>query len=272
MMFWKQCLRILDWGMEEPEPYGAFHLLFFALSIVAAIWLCLTHKPGDERRVRRVVLVTAIVVTVLEIYKQINYGFSYSGETVSFAMEWYAFPFQFCSMPMYVGLLTAAFRRGRIHRALMAFLATYAIFAGLCVMLYPVQVFISTIGINVQTMICHGSMLTVGIYLWYTGYVKAEHRTILWAIPVFAVAILCAITLNEVAYVTGLLEEHTFNMFFISPHCEPSLPVYSLVQAVVPYPFCLFIYLLGFSTAAYLVLLAVMGIQKLGKKIGGSRV
>jgi hypothetical protein len=52
-------------------------------------------------------------------------------------------------------------------------------------------------------------------------------------------------------------------MFFVSPYCEPSLPVYSLVQAAVSYPFCLLIYFLGFSAAAYLILLAVMGISRL---------
>lgn len=38
--------------------------------------------------------------------------------------------------------------------------------------------------------------------------------------------------------------------------------MYSLVRAVVPYPFCLLIYFLGFSAAAYLILLAVMGISR----------
>ena len=40
MKFWQDFLRILDFKMEKPEPYGWFHLLFFALSIIAAIILC----------------------------------------------------------------------------------------------------------------------------------------------------------------------------------------------------------------------------------------
>jgi hypothetical protein len=51
-------------------------------------------------------------------------------------------------------------------------------------------------------------------------------------------------------------------LFFISPHCEPSLPVYSLVQEVVPYPWCAFLYIGGFSLAAYLVLLMAMLISR----------
>ena len=130
-------------------------------------------------------------------------------------------------------------------------------------MLYPVDVFIGTIGINIQTMVCHGSMITVGVFLLCGGYVKSEHKTILKAVPVFAAAVLVASVLNEVARLTGLLERETFNMFFISPHCEPSLPVYSSVQAIVPFPWCLVIYILAFSIASYVILLLEMGIVKL---------
>ena len=186
MEFWKEFLRVLDLGMETPQPYGWFHLLWFVLAIEVGILLCVTHRHGDDRRVRRVVLWVAISVILLEIYKQVNYSFSYEGDVVTFDYQWYAFPFQFCSMPMYVGLLAGLTKKGRLHRAMCAFLATYAIFAGVCVMFYPVQVFIGTVGINIQTMICHGSMITVGIYLLYTGYVKTNLRTLFRAMAVFA--------------------------------------------------------------------------------------
>lgn len=262
MRYIESILRILDAQMETPAPYGWFHLMVFFLAIASAVVLCATHRKANPDRVRSVVLWTAIIVAILEIYKQINYSFSYEGG-ISFDYQWYAFPWQFCSMPMYVGLLTGIFRKGKIHDCLCAFLATYAIFAGACVMFYPVSIYTGTIGINIQTSICHGSMITVGVYLLYSGYVKLEHRTILKAIPVFAAAVGLAVLFNEIAYVSGLLETETFNMFFISPHCEPSLPVYSLVQEAIPFPCCLVLYVAAFTLASYLILLAAMGIQRL---------
>ena len=271
MEFWKEVLRILDLRMETPTAFGWFHLMFFIASIAAGVLLCVFHKKENEKTVRRIVFWVAVAVAVLEIYKQINYSFGYEGETIEFDYQWYIFPFQFCSTPMIVGLLSAVFKKGRIHKALMAYLATYAIFAGICVMIYPGDVFISTIGINIQTMICHGSMITIGIYLLGTEYVKLEHKTVLYAIPVFACFVVCAAVMNEIAYLSGLLETETFNMFFISPYCEPSLPVYSSVQAVVPFPWCLFIYVTVFSFAAYLIVLASMGIRKLAAVIKSAR-
>lgn len=265
-MSWADVLRILDAKMEEPELFGWFHITFLLLSLIAAAILCLLHKNASQERVRNIVFGVAVAVIILEVYKQVNYSFSYADGNVAFQYQWYAFPWQFCSMPMYVGFLAGIFRKGRIHDCLCAFLSTYAVFAGLCVMFYPETVFIDTIGINIQTMICHGSMITVGIYLLYSGYVKLEHKTILKAIPVFLVSVLTAVIFNEIAFQSGLLNDHEFNMFFISPHCEPSLPVYSLVQNAVPYPWCLIIYVSAFTLAAYLILLVAMGIKYLVKK------
>ncbi len=265
MKFLQSVLAFLDVSMEQPQPYGWFHLLFFVLSFLALIPLLrFPRKPSDDH-IRRVVWVTAAIVTVLEIYKQINYSFSYENG-ITFDYQWYAFPFQFCSTPMYIGLLAGIIKKGKVHESLCAYLATYALFAGLSVMVYPISVFISTVGINVQTMICHGSMITIGIYLFATGYVPLKQKTVLKAMPVFAVTVAMAAIMNEVAFQRGILEGEVFNMFFISPYCEPSLPVYSLVQGVVPFPLSLIIYILGFTAAAYLVLLIAMGVATLLKK------
>ena len=265
MTFWQSVLAFLDTAMEKPLPYGTFHVLFFVLSFLALIPLLQHPKNPSGEHIRRVVWVTALIVAVLEIYKQINYSFSYK-TGITFDYQWYAFPFQFCSTPMYVGLLAGIIKKGKVHESLCAYLATYALFAGLSVMVYPTTVFISTVGINVQTMICHGSMITIGIYLLATGYVPLKYKTVLKALPVFAAAVLLAWGMNEIAYRSGLLETETFNMFFISPYCEPSLPVYSLVQAVVPFPLCLVLYILGFTAASWLVLVIGMGLAKLLQK------
>ena len=114
---------------------------------------------------RRFLLVESLLITVLEIYKQINFSFHVDGIQILFDYQWYAFPFQFCSTPMYIGLLAAVVRSKSLHMRLCSYLATYALFAGICVMAYPSTVFIDTVGINIQTMIWHGSMITVGIVL-----------------------------------------------------------------------------------------------------------
>lgn len=247
-------LDILDCKMTAPVPYGGFHIFFFALSIFAGIILCKRFQNADEKFVRRMLFVVSLAVILLEAYKQINFSFQYDGESITFDYQWYAFPFQFCSTPMYIGMLAAIIKDKRIHESLCAYLGTYAFFAGLCVMFYPTTVFVDTIGINIQTMICHGSMITIGIYLLYSGYVKTGYKTVFKALPVFIILVTMAIVMNEIAYQTGLLETETFNMFFLSPYCAPELPVYSLIQGVIPFPWCALTYIIGFTLAGYALL------------------
>lgn len=265
MSFVASLLRFLDTPMPTPTLYGWYHLMWLAIVAIVTWLLCRDFSITRKDRSVPLVLWTSVLIIALEVYKMINYSFSYE-DGIAFDFQWYAFPFQFCSTPMYVGLLAGLSKKGKFHNALCAYLATFAVFAGACVMFYPGDVFIDTIGINVQTMVCHGSMLVIGVYLLYTGHVKAEHKTILGAGTVFLVCVVLAAFMNECAHITGLLERETFNMFFISPYCDPHLPVYSLVQGVVPFPLCLVLYVLGFSAASYVILLAAMGITALVKK------
>ena len=263
MDIWTRILQILDTQMTEPLPYGWFHLLWLGVTVVASVALGLRGNKRSFDNVRKIVLAIAVATIALEIYKQINFTFGDGSSTPSY--QWYAFPWQFCSTPMYIGLVAGLTKKGKLHDALCAYLATFGMFAGIAVMLYPVAVFVGTVGINIQTMICHGGMVVMGALLLASGHVKRELRTVLKALPVFVTVLTMAVVMNEMAYRAGLLEEHTFNMFFVSPYCDPSLPVYSLVQGVVPFPWSLAIYVLGFTAAATIVLAAAMGVEKLVK-------
>lgn len=251
-------LELLDLEMTEPQMYGAFHIIWLIITVAASVALCLAFKGHTEKTSRKIVFYTAILVTVLEIYKQINYTFKVTDGEIVADFQWYAFPFQFCSIPMYAGLLCGIVRSDRIRRALYAFLATYGLFAGVCVMLYPSTVFIDTIGINIQTMVCHGSMIVIGVYLLYSKCIELKHKTMLYALSVFSVAVGIAALLNEIVYRTGIAGDETFNMFFISPYFEPSLPVYSIVQQHVPFPLCTLIYIAVFTAVSYVLLLLAM--------------
>ena len=255
-------LQILDAQMTTPKPYGWFHLLTLGLTVLFTILLCVRGQHHSPQRIRSIVFGVAATVAVLEIYKQINYTFTLQGDTIVADYQWYAFPWQFCSTPMYIGLLAGRTRQGRFHEALCAYLATYAVFAGLCVMLYPVTIFTSTAAINIQTTFCHGSMIAIGAYLLATGYVKIERRTLYKAIPVFLTCVSLAVLMNEAAYFSGLLTREEFNMFFISRHCAPSLPVYSVVQQILPYPWCLLVYVAAFTAAGGLILAAAAGTRQ----------
>lgn len=249
-------LSILDWQGQTPVSYGPYHIFCLVLTAALTAFAVYYGRRHGEKQIRLVLLLTSLLVAGLEIYKQINFTFGDGSSAPAF--QWYAFPFQFCSTPMYVGLLAALTKKGRVHSALCAYLATYSVFAGICVMFYPNDVFISTVGINIQTMVCHGAMVVIGGYLLGSGYVKLHWKTVLNAMPVFVCAVVIAAGMNELAHAAGI---EGFNMFFISPYETCTLPVYSLVHNAVPFPINLCIYVLGFTAAAFIVLYACRSIH-----------
>ncbi len=254
MEFWIGLMNILEAKMKMPATYGWYHILWLCGTAGLTMLLCTRFRHCKNETVEKVVFWVAAVVALLEVYKQIVYTLRVVNGAVVADFQWYAFPWQFCSTPMYAGLLTGIFRKGKIHDALYAYLATFVVFAGLCVMIYPGDVYTDLVGINIQTMVCHSTMIILGVWLLASGYVPLGHRTVLKGCCVFSVAVAIAVVLNEGMWYSGILGDETFNMFFISRHFPGTLPVYSLVQQVVPYPWCLIIYVAAFTAAAFLVM------------------
>lgn len=263
MLLLGKIIDILSFSATTPPLYGWVHILSIVLTILSGVFLSVVFRRADEKTVRRILLITSVITIIFEIYKQFVFSFTFDGQTVSFDYQWYSFPFQFCSTPMYIGLLASLIKNKAVHNALCAFLATYGFFAGLAVMIYPGTVYMEIVGINIQTMVCHGIMVSNGIFLLSSGYVKPKHRSILPAAVIFSLLVTVAIILNEAVYFSGVLGNETFNMFFISRHFDSLLPIYSDLQKIVPYPYCVFVYILGFSAAAYALLLGDIVIKKL---------
>ena len=256
-------LKFLQFEIPIPPLYGWYHFMWLGITALATVLLCVFHKKDKPERVRLVVLFTTLFVIAFEIYKQIVFNFSVTDSGIDFSYRWYLFPFQFCSTPMYIGLLAGLTKKGKLHDACSAYLATYSVFAGTCVMLYPGDVFTYMLGVNIQTMICHGSMIAIGIYLLYTQHVKLQFKTIFKAMAVFSACLGIAMVMNEVAHFVGITENHTFNMFFVSPYFDSTLPLYSLVQPHLPFVVGLVIYIGVFSLFAFAILSAAIGIKSL---------
>ena len=109
----------------------------------------------------------------------------------------------------------------------------------------------------------HGMQIAFGIYFMVHFRERISFKHLTSGLTVLASLIAIALVLNVVVYKYFMANgiDETFNMFFISPHCEGTLPVYSLVQGVVAYPWCMIIYVAIFTLAAYIMLLLAMLIK-----------
>ncbi len=260
--------------MNTPTILGWYHLLCFGIMLLACILIIIFRKKISQKAVRFIVLGIGILLVVLEIIKQLEYSFSWdeSSQTASWSYQWYAFPFQFCSTPMYLMVLAGSLPNCKVRDAIYSYLGTFALFAGLCVMCYPGDVFTSTIFINIQTMVWHGSMVVVGILLLSTQAFAIEHKSILKAGIVFLIMLLTALLMDCIwAWAGGLQTGQTFNMFYISPYYPCTLPIFDIIYSSTHYILFFLVYVIGFILSAYIFLLVAIGIKKLYVKIQEKR-
>ena len=256
MSFFEKIVVCLQASMATPASYSLFHIAFLLLTAAVAALLIWKFRDADEKTARRILLITWVTIAILEVYKQIVFSMTVTDGVASWGYAWYIFPFQFYSSPLYVLPFAIFLKDGRARDAAMSFLSTFALFGGLAVMLYPGDVFTYMIGINIQTMIHHGSQVVIGLFLAARNRHRFSFKFFLMGIIPFAILSAVALGLNEVIhlYLAGKGQAGTtFNMFFISRHHPCTLPVLSTLAPKLPYPVFLMIYLVGFALAAGIV-------------------
>lgn len=235
---------LIDWEMATPKPYGLFHLIAFGLVIIIVFLMYKYLKTNPEVKIRKIIIYFIIMTVGFEIMKQ---GlFTYEAQDY----QWYAFPFQFCSTPMYIALLSVIVKKGKVQNALYSFLGFYGLFAGLIVMISPGDVFTYLVMINIQTMVHHGALAILGFSMVFAKKAKFDFKSFLNATLIFIILVFIALILNIIAHYTI---EDTFNMFFISPFGVNHLPILSEIQMTQPYLIFLFAYIFGFSLAIFLI-------------------
>ena len=241
--------------MEVPGNFGWYHIVCIVSITLLTVIVARGFKNCSDRATRTLTAVVWLIILVLEIYKQLIHGFEIEDGKFVWDYAWYVFPFQFCSSPLYILPIIAFARSEKLRDACIAYMMTFSLFAGLAVLCYPNDVFIETIGINLQTMIHHGSQIIMGVFYAVRYRDRLDLRFYFNGFKVFVVMTSIAFTLNVVSHYAfahfGI--ESSFNMFFISPYVECTLPVLSLFWGKLPYIGFLAVYFFGFVLAGLVV-------------------
>lgn len=246
-----------NWQMPLPVMWKGwemswFHYLSLTIVILLAIYFSIRLIRYNTHQTDRFILTITLILWVFEIGKQVL--FSYQG---GWTYPWYIFPFQFCSTPLYIGFIASLSKNKWIKESSYGFLATFVTFSGLAVMLYPEQVFITTVYINIQTMVHHGLMFVLGISL-LVSKVSLSWKTFFNSSVIFLILSLIAILLNEAHFL--FINEGTFNMFFLNPRYTNHLPILTLIQPLVSPIIFVMIYVIAFSLIGGIMLMLRFGV------------
>jgi len=232
--------------MEQPLPFGTFHLIFFFAFIVFAILLLIFARKADDKTFRKIVLVCWVIIVVFEIIKEILWGFS--SEDRKFHYNWSSFPYQLCSLPFYLWPVTIFVKDCKIRDAINAFIGTYLFFAGFAYFFFPVS-FCGYVFINIQTMVHHGMQAVVGLYIFMHEYNKMTVKNMLKALVVLVISVIVAIILNVILFkVSGW---YSLNLFELNPINHTTAMVFADILNATNYVIFVIIYILGFTAFAF---------------------
>ncbi len=248
--------QYLDPTMERPIMYGWFHWMWLGILTIAIIIFIIKFKKTSDRTNRRIFFIFTIVFFVLEMYKQINFTLS-AGH-----YRWYAFPFQFCSIPIYLFPFMIFLKEGKLKNVFYDFTGTFIFAAGISVLVYPEGVYVSSIGINIQTMIHHSLMVLAGLYVITSNRAKLTYKGFVHTILVFIGFVFLADIMNVVFH-HFIITDETFNMFMISPYFKNNMPLLMTLKERVPYIVFLICYIISVSIITFIALNIGRGIQRL---------
>lgn len=244
-MSWiEKFLRWTAWQMDKPPAYGAFHLGFFFCGLAVVILLAFILRKTNDKQNRIVLLCCGLFLLLTELYKQLFYYYVIGNGTY----QWWIFPFQLCSVPMYMCLLCAFLPKGKLSDALMDFMLSFNLMGGFIAFLEPSGLMHEYWTLTLHAFVWHMTMIFVGLYLGFSG--RAGRTLKGYRNSVFVFVGLCI-----VAFIINLLlwdvSAGDINMFYVGPRISPII-VFKDIAANWGWYVNTPIYILALSIAAFI--------------------
>lgn len=250
-------------GDVGPGAYSTFHIIWLGIMVVACIACSLTVARRHSAKADRIMIsIFSVILIGCELFKQLFWWEYYD------YYRFEIFPFQFCSVPIYVAILASIIPWDKVREICYRFLAFYGIIGGLAVMIVPNAVLYTYfVPMSLHAMLWHAVLVVMGVYLIVSRGYGRSIREMLTPTAIFLCFVALAIVGNVLVYhlylnTPACQPGDRLSMFYISPYFITELPVLSAVQEI-SYPLFLLCYLLffiGFS-------LIVWGVAHLAHRI-----
>ena len=218
-----------NWKMEIIQPYSRAHLwitigcvllaflgaYFFQKIRISKIRKNHFTEQNVQQWQNHFICGVGIVLAVLEIYKQFFLTYVRNGN-----YSWSDFPFQLCSIGMYL-CLVYSFLPGKWKKCVQTFFMTFGMLGGIVAFIEPTSSFHAYVTLTVQSLLWHTILLMLGLY--FAMERRLQHNFLgkkeLWldfygAMVLYIEAAVIAIVLNSLFC---RISSGTMNLFFLGP-------------------------------------------------------
>ncbi len=182
-----------------------------------------------------------------EILKQLTLTYIVNHGTYN----WWYFPFQLCSIPMYVCLLLPVVPSPRIQGVLLTFLMDFGLLSGIFTFFDTTGMYYSLPLLTFHSFAWHILLIILGIVAGLTGKADYSGKGFAGSAAFFLACCLLATGFNLVFYPFGRI-----NMFYISPRCRMNQIVFRDICKIFGNGAAVTSYLLAILTGAGLLHLA----------------
>ncbi|MCI8888907.1 MAG: YwaF family protein [Hungatella sp.] len=206
------------WPMTPPAPWSAFHIIFSLLGIAWAVvitrLLCRSltsrapaEKPFFMEPPIRVLWFCGLILGISEIYKQLFlYKVVNNGR-----YDWWYFPFQLCSTPMYLCLAIPFLPSEKARRTAAAYVQSFGFLGGIMALAEPSGLMHPYWTLTLHGLVWHVLLIFGALFSTASGLAGRGLRDFLPALPLFFLFCLMATIIN-------ILTEGQADMFYISPY------------------------------------------------------
>ena len=214
-------LETTAWPMTPPLPFSAFHLLFALIGIPACALLARKLRRLTEKACLRLFFGCGVILAASESYKQLFLFYIVNGGHY----DWWYFPFQLCSLPMYL-CLALPFLSRPWKRILCTFMYNYNLMGALMVFLDPSGLMHPYWTLTLHSFLWHLILIFLGLLAAFSGMASASLRDFGRATLLFAICCLIATAINVAAHPLG-----NADMFYITPYYPTPQLFFSRIAA-----------------------------------------
>lgn len=197
------------WSMTTPKSYGAFHLLFTFIGLAVVIVVAYLLRNVSNKANRIILFSLGLFLVLTELYKQLFYYYVIGGETY----VWWIFPFQLCSVPMYLCIFCGLCRNEKINNWLYEFMFAFNFFGGMVSFAEPSGLNHPYITLTLHAYLWHMLLIFIGFYLYFSKRACRNWKGYIKGIIVLIVMVVIAQIINVASKGYGGM-----NMFYISPY------------------------------------------------------
>lgn len=268
------------------KPWSTIPIVCLIIGLISIILISILVRYLDKKKNTKVInfLIFAygLAFLGLEIYHEINRYFALGH------YDWSSFPFQFCSIPIYMCPILPFIKNEKVKNACFYYLGTFCLVSGIFPLLFgqgqlcrwpnpwdTVRSFIWHI------LIVHIAIISI-VHVKIGSNIKQNYKPLIGAILLFISFTVVAQLINVTLHYTGGINYSTIDgaplkevgntrlddpdiasCFYISPFFVSNMPVYYSIYKAAGWIVNYIAYLFSFSLMSVILYFVYFGIYKL---------